>query len=106
MWRSQASIPLLDTYRQANGVAHGVTAPGRADATLHRSHGLTVRMSAFEASIDQFLPDLWKLMSRSAEHVDALPARDFCVKAVFLRDLAQRDQFVRCDLAAWNPWDD
>ena len=57
MRSTQALVTILDSNREAHGVLHAVATPCIADATLHGSQCLAVRMAALETGFDKFAPD-------------------------------------------------
>ncbi len=98
--RADALVAVLDANGEADGVLHAVAAPGRADAALHGAQRLAVGVAAFEAGVDQLLPDVGQVLHLGAEQIDPLAAGDLRVQAVLLGDLAQHDQLLGRDLAA------
>src|SRR5258708_2547568 len=55
-------------------------------------------MTAFEARIDQFLPNGRQITDMRAKEIDPLSAGDLCIEIVFLRYLPQYDELVGGDL--------
>ena len=56
--------------------------------TLHSTEGLRVGMAALITSSHQLLPDIRQILHVSTEHVDALRACDFHIKAVLFCHVA------------------
>src|SRR5712691_8285563 len=63
-------------------------------------------MAAFKADVDQFLPDVRKILDLSPKQIDALPPRDLGVEAKFFRCFAQGDKLVRGDFTTRDAWND
>src|SRR5262249_20818569 len=101
--RADTLVAVLDADRERGRILHAVAAPGRADAALDGAHRLAVRVAALEPGGDQLLPDLGQLLQPRAEQIDALSAGDLGVQPVPARDLADRDQLLRRDLAGGDP---
>src|SRR5690606_11856461 len=99
MRRAQALVAILDSDRHAHRVLLSVTAPGRTDTGFHRAYRFAIGVSGLETGIDQLLPDQRQLIDTRTEEVDALTASDLGVQLVFLRDLAEHDQFLRSNFS-------
>lgn len=99
---ADALVPILDANREGDRILHAVPAPGGADATLHRAHGLAIGVTALETGVDQLFPDFGQFLDQCAEHVDPLSAGDFRVQPVLLGHAGDDGQFLGRDLAARN----
>src|SRR5262249_47403710 len=103
---TQPLVAVLDADREADGILHAESAPGRTDAALDRTQRLGVRMAALEADLDQLLPDIGKLVDVCTEEIDALGASDLGIEVELARHAAESDQLLRRDLAAGDARDD
>ena len=98
--RPQAPVAQLEVDGELHRVLHAVAAPHRADARLHRAHGLAVGVAGLEAGGDEPRPDRRELLDPGAEEVDALAAGDLRVEVEVAGDLADDDELLGRDLAA------
>ena len=96
---AQALVAILDPHREPDRVLDAVAAPGAAHARFDRAQRLAVGVPRFEAVGHELGPDRRQLLEPGAEHVDALAAGDLGVQPELLRDAAERDQLIGCDLA-------
>src|SRR6185369_17087970 len=87
-----------------HGVLDAVAAPGRPDAAFHGPQSLAIGVATFHAGVDDFLPDVRKLLYLGAEQVDALAAGYFRVEPIFFGNAAEGDELVGRDFAAGNSW--
>src|SRR5262249_7319636 len=69
---ANAAVAFFDTNGEADGILHAVAAPGGADAALHGSERLSVGVTTFHASVDDFFPNVRKLLDLRSEQIDAL----------------------------------
>src|SRR5882724_12670552 len=103
MRRAQAAVAFFDTDRVADAVVQSEPAPGAADATFDGAERLAICVTALEAGIDQLAPDQRKVGQMGAEHIDPLGAGDLGIEAIFLSNLPDGDQLLRCDLSTGDP---
>src|SRR5262249_31640574 len=103
--RADSLIAIFDSNGEADGVLHAVAAPGCTDAALDRAQSLAVRVTAFEASIYQHLPNVGQVLHLRAEHVDPLAAGDFGIQAKSLGHIGNHAQLLRGDFAAGHSRD-
>ncbi|MNR39379.1 hypothetical protein D3C85_1575860 [compost metagenome] len=56
--RTQAFVAILEGQGHLHAVLHAVTAPGAADAGLHRAGRFAIGVPGFETGLDQLGPDV------------------------------------------------
>ena len=121
MWRPNTFIALLKTDCHSNAIANSKSTPScpytalwicQSDfniesivlppTNLDCPERFRIRMATFHSSIDKFRPNVQEILLLSTKHIDSLSTSYFAVKVVFLCNLANSNQPIRCNFAACN----
>ena len=100
MRRTNAFVAVFQLDAETHAVAYAVAAPGAAYAGFRHPQRLGIRVTGFEARVDQLTPDFRQIVFLRAEQADTLRAGDLGVQIKFAGDTADGHQAFRRDFAA------
>jgi hypothetical protein len=87
-----AFVAVFQLNAEAHAIAHAVAAPGAAYAGFRHTQRFGIRVTGFEAGLNQLTPDFRQVIFLGAEQTDTLGTGDFGVEIKFTGDAANCDQ--------------